>query len=97
MENMNILVIGLGVSGIACIKGLSTMGANLYVFDESIQSVEKLKELENIKAEYFFGNNNIDKIHFDGLDLAIKSPGIKYEVPIIQKLKEKNIQIISDI
>jgi UDP-N-acetylmuramoylalanine--D-glutamate ligase len=97
MENKNILVIGLGVSGIACIKGLSTMGANLYVFDESIQSVEKLKELENIKAEYFFGNNEIDKIHFDGLDLAIKSPGIKYEVPIIQKLKEKDIKIISDI
>ncbi|MDF2949415.1 MAG: murD [Sedimentibacter sp.] len=97
MENKNILVIGLGVSGIACIKGLSTMGANLYVFDESIQSVEKLKELENIKAEYFFGNNEIDKIHFEGLDLAIKSPGIKYEVPIIQKLKENNIKIISDI
>lgn len=97
MKNKNILVIGLGVSGIACIKGLSKLGANLSVFDESIQSVEKLIELKNIQAEYFFGNEEIDNIHFEELDLAIKSPGIKYEVPIIQKLKEKNIKIISDI
>lgn len=97
MKNKNILVIGLGVSGIACIKGLSMLGANLYVYDENKQSDEKLKELENIKAEYFFGNDEIKKINMDNLDLAIKSPGIKYEVPIIQKLTEKNIKIISDI
>ena len=46
MKNKNILIVGLGVSGIACIKGLSELGANLYVYDESKQSAEKLKELE---------------------------------------------------
>jgi len=97
MKNKNILVIGLGVSGIACIKGLSMLGANLYVYDENKQSAEKLRELENIKAEYFFGNESIEKINMALLDLAIKSPGIKYEVPIIQKLTENNIKIISDI
>lgn len=98
MKNKNILVIGLGVSGIACIKGLSMLGANLYVYDESKEiSAEKLKELKNIKAEYFFGEENIKKINMDLLNLAIKSPGIKYEVPIIQKLIEKNIKVISDI
>lgn len=97
MKNKNILVIGLGVSGIACIKGLSRLGANLYVYDESEISTEKSKELENIKAEYYFGSNEIEKINMDRLDLAIKSPGIKYDVPIIQKLFEKNIKVISDI
>lgn len=98
MENKNILVIGLGVSGIACIKGLNRLKANLFVYDESKEkSSEKLKELKDIKAEYFFGEENIDKINIDQLHLAIKSPGIKYEVPIIQKLLEKNIKIISDI
>lgn len=98
MKNKNILVIGLGVSGIACIKGLSKLGANLYVYDESREKAsEKLDELKDIKAVYFFGEEEIEKINMDQLDLAIKSPGIKYEVPIIQKLLENNIKVISDI
>ena len=95
----NILVVGLGVSGISCIKGLNKIGANIYAFDElSKENLEEnLKELEGIKIEYFFGNEEIEKINFKKLDYAIKSPGIKYEVPIIEKLKSNNIEVISDI
>ena len=39
---MNVLVVGLGVSGIACIKGLSKTGANIYAFDDSNE--EKLRD-----------------------------------------------------
>jgi len=95
-KNKKILVIGLGVSGVACVKGLSELGSDVYVYDES--SKEKLsatlKELEGIKASYYFSNEDFD---VDGIDLAIKSPGIKYEIPIIQKLIAKNIKVISDI
>lgn len=98
MKNKNILVIGLGVSGIACVKGLSRLGANIYAYDESGEkSAEKLRELKDIKAEYFFGDNEIEKLDFDKLDMAIKSPGIKYEVPVVRKLLAKNIKVISDI
>ncbi len=97
MKNKNILVVGLGVSGIACIKGLSTLGANLYVYDEFKQSSEKLKELKDIKAEYFFGKDEIEKIKINELELAIKSPGIKYEESIIRTLLDNNIKVISDI
>lgn len=97
MKNKNILVIGLGVSGIACIKGLSMLGANIFVYDESAQTPEKLNELQNIKAEYFFEAENIDKINMEKLDMVIKSPGIKYEEPIIQKLIAKKVKVISDI
>ena len=95
----NILVVGLGVSGIACIKGLNRIGTKIYAFDESSKEdlKERLKELEGIDAEYFFGNEQIEKINFKSLDCAIKSPGIKYEVPIIEKLMDNNIEVISDI
>jgi len=95
----NILVVGLGVSGIACIKGLNRIGIKIYAFDESSKEdlKERLKELEGIDAEYFFGNEQIEKINFKSLDCAIKSPGIKYEVPIIEKLMDNNIEVISDI
>jgi len=99
VKNKKILVVGLGVSGMSSVKALSKLGAEIYVFDESPREklTEKLKELETIEAEYFFGNDEIDKIEMEGLDFAIKSPGIKYEVPIVEKLLKNNIKIISDI
>ena len=99
MKNKKILVIGLGVSGMACIKALNKLGAVIYAYDESPKEklVEKLKELSTNRAEYFFGSDDIEKINMDQLDFAIKSPGIKYEVPIVQKLINKKIKIISDV
>ena len=96
MKNKKILVIGLGVSGVACVKGLSKLGARIFVYDESTEEKlsDRLKELEGIKAEYYLANENFN---IDNIDLAIKSPGIKYEIPVIQKLIEKNIKVISDI
>ena len=95
----NILVVGLGVSGIACIKGLNKIGAKIYAFDES--SKEKLennlKEIEGMDVEFYFGNEEVEKINFGKLNYAIKSPGIKYEVPIIEKLLSNKIKVISDI
>ncbi|WP_326908198.1 UDP-N-acetylmuramoyl-L-alanine--D-glutamate ligase [Sedimentibacter sp. MB31-C6] len=97
-NNKKILVIGLGVSGISCVKGLSTLGAEIYVYDESPKekNINKLKELEKIKATYYFGSHR-DNINFDLIDLAIKSPGIKYETSIIKKLLHMNIKVISDL
>ena len=95
----NILVVGLGVSGIACIKGLNKIGAKIYAFDESSKDKlsERLKEIKDIDVEYFFGNDEIEKINFKNIDYAIKSPGIKYEVPIVEKLLNNNVNVISDI
>ncbi|MFA9423035.1 MAG: UDP-N-acetylmuramoyl-L-alanine--D-glutamate ligase [Sedimentibacter sp.] len=99
MKNKKILIIGLGVSGMASVKALHKLGAKIYVFDESPREKleQKLEELKTIEAEYYFGREEISKINFDQLDFAIKSPGIKYEMPIVEKLLERNIKVISDI
>jgi UDP-N-acetylmuramoylalanine--D-glutamate ligase len=96
---MNVLVVGLGVSGIACIKGLSGADVKIYAFDESSKEnlKDRLMEVQGIEVEYFFGNEEINKINIKSLDYAIKSPGIKYEAPIIEKLLINNIEVISDI
>ncbi|HNZ83064.1 MAG TPA: UDP-N-acetylmuramoyl-L-alanine--D-glutamate ligase [Sedimentibacter sp.] len=96
---MNVLVVGLGVSGIACIKGLSRTGEKIYAFDESPKEnlKDRLKEVEGIEAEYYFGNEELKKINMKNLDYAIKSPGIKYEVPVIEMLLKNNVEVISDI
>mgnify|MGYP000942070171 FL=1 len=96
MKDKKILVVGLGVSGMACIKGLSKLGAEIYVYDGSSREKlsEKLEELNGISAKYYFGDEEFD---VNDIDFAIKSPGIKYETDIIQKLIDKNKKIISDI
>lgn len=95
----NILVVGLGVSGIACIKGLKKTGAKIYAFDEMSKDKlsERLEEIKDVDVEYFFGNEDIKRINFKKLNYAIKSPGIKYEVPIIEALINNDVNVISDI
>lgn len=94
-----VLVIGLGISGIACVKALNALGKKVCVFDEQDDKKlkEKLEELKNIDAEYFLGSDSLEKIDTDKIEYAIKSPGIKYETPIVDKLLKNNIKIITDI
>ncbi len=96
MKDKKILVVGLGVSGMACVKGLSKLGAEIYVYDGSPREKlsEKLQELNGISAKYYFCDEEFD---VDDIDFAIKSPGIKYETDVIQKLINKNKKIISDV
>jgi len=96
IENKKILVIGLGVSGIACVKGLNELGAKIIAYDEAPKEklTEKLKQVDGVEAEFYFDD---DYFSIDYIDFAIKSPGIKYEMPLIQKLIAKNIKVISDI
>lgn len=95
-KNKKILVIGLGVSGVACVKGLNQLGAKICVYDDAdgIKLKDKLEMLKDIDAEYYLGSVDFDVSEFD---MAIKSPGIKYEVPVIQNLIRNNIKVISDI
>lgn len=96
MKNKTVLVVGLGMSGVASIKALNELGATIYAYDA--QSKEKLnktlEELKDIDVTYYF-----DSLDFDtnNIDFVIKSPGIKFETPIMQKLTDSNIEIIGDL
>jgi UDP-N-acetylmuramoylalanine--D-glutamate ligase len=95
-KNKKILVVGLGVSGIAAVKALDKLGAVICACDDSPKEklAERLKEIENIDVEYHLGGADFS---VEDIDLAVKSPGIKYETPVVQKLLKSNIKVISDI
>lgn len=95
-ENENILVIGLGVSGVASIKALKKLNTKkILVYDQFPRKnfEEKIKSLQDIDVEYYFDE---DEINLNNVDLVIKSPGIKYNIDIIEKIISKHIDIISD-
>ena len=96
LKDKNILIMGLGVSGVSTIKALSKLGANIVVSDLKSKNElkEYIKEIHFYPVEYFLGTNNVP---LDNIDLIVKSPGIPLNVPVIQKAKEKNIEVITDI
>ncbi|MGO1528251.1 MAG: UDP-N-acetylmuramoyl-L-alanine--D-glutamate ligase [Senegalia sp. (in: firmicutes)] len=96
IENKNILILGLGVSGVASAKALNKLKANITINDSKAkEELEKhIEELNNIDIRYCLGVNNIN---LDNIDLIVKSPGIKNSVPIIQDAIKKDIEVITDI
>lgn len=94
--NNNVLVIGLGISGISTIKALDRLGAIIWVTDPKTE--EELKEvllaLDGIPIRKHLGVKDVD---LSNIDLIIKSPGVPPHVSIIRKAIDMGIEVISDI
>ena len=94
--NKNILVIGLGISGISTIKALNRLGAVIWVTDtkkeEELQQI--LSALDGIPMMKHLGVNDMD---LSNIDLIVKSPGVPPFIPMIQKAIDEGIEVISDI
>ena len=95
IENKNIGILGLGVSGYWAAKLASSIGANVFVSD-SKSDINQIyaKELTDIGVDIELG------FHSDRIlnsDLIIKSPGIPNDIKIIQDILESNIEMISEI
>lgn len=91
-----ILVLGLSKSGIAAAKFAKKHGADVYLTEgKDVKDLNQVKELENlgIKVEY---NGHSDEF-INQTWLAVTSPGIPPHSEIIQKLRGKNIPVISEL
>ncbi len=95
IEGKNIIILGAGESGIGAAILATKMGANVFVSDYGqIKPVFK-NELNERGFEWEEGKHSEERILT--ADLIIKSPGIPEKAPLIQKLREKNTKIISEI
>ncbi len=96
IKNKNILVLGLGISGVSTVKALNELKANIIVSD--IKSKEELsdylKELRNIDINYKLGTNNVN---LDKIDLIVKSPGIPLDLKIVKQALSLGIEVITDL
>lgn len=88
IENKNILIMGFGVTGKAALKFLKEFPCKIYIYDSNID-LQKLKIDDDF---VIFKDGDLDKI-----DLIVKSPGIYPFHELLEKAREKNIEIISDI
>ena len=93
-----VLILGLSKSGISAAKAANKRGCDVFITEgkepkqEYINTIEELKTL-GIKIET---GGHTDSF-INGSNYAITSPGIPPKSEIFQKLKERNIPIISEI
>ncbi len=96
LKNKNVLVLGLGISGLSIIKALHKLGANIIISDTKSEKElnNLLQQIKDISMEYHLGT---DDFNLDGIDLIIKSPGIPPHANLVKKAVNENIEIITDI
>lgn len=93
-----VCVIGTGISGIAAAVLLSKKGANVLLYDGN-DKLQKEAVEEQIagytEIEVFLGNFPKEKIL--SLDLAVISPGVPIDIPLVEALKKNGIKIWGEI
>jgi UDP-N-acetylmuramoylalanine--D-glutamate ligase len=95
MEKKKLVVLGGGESGVgAAILGLK-QDFEVFVSDNGIIKDEYRSAMITRGIIFEEGVHSENKVLT--ADVVIKSPGISDKVPIVLKLKEKDIQVISDI
>lgn len=92
---MKYFVLGLGITGISTIKTLSSLGERVVGYDEKIIETKKIEdELLGFNCEIV---QKLEDIVFNEIDIVVKSPGISLDNEVLEKFRDRDIEIISDL
>lgn len=95
--DVNVVILGLSMTGIAVAKYLSKRGANCTISEKRESKPEdkaNIEELENLNIKIEMGENKKETIL--AANLVVTSPGIPPRSEVIQLIKENKIQLISE-
>lgn len=98
LEGKKVLVFGTGISGIGAADLLKSVGANPVLYDGNT----KLNP-EEIRGKLQDGKDvpvilgELEDGLLDTLDLAVLSPGVPTDLPVVLKMKEKGLTIWGEV
>jgi UDP-N-acetylmuramoylalanine--D-glutamate ligase len=96
LEDKNVLVVGLGRSGIPTVETLLSLGAKVTVNDMKSKDALKdiLKDLDVDQIELILGEHptNLSEFH-----IMVLSPGVPTDLPFIKKAKKMEILVIGEL
>src|SRR3989338_6869950 len=100
IRGKNVLVVGLARSRVSAANLLYKLGANVTVTDE--KGEEELSEnIARLKPRTTGGIslklNGHDSVNINEIDLTIISPGVPWDSPFLNKIREKGIRIMSEV
>jgi len=93
-----VLILGLSVSGSAAARYLAGRGADVYITEsreEKPEDAELIKELKSLGIHIETGSHSEEFIKDSYI--AVVSPSVPLDSEIYQRVKEHNIQIISEV
>lgn len=92
------LVVGSGISGIGAMTLLNKLGAEIVLFDEKL-SVEELEQKvpAGVKAACYSGELPESTMDAEKIEIAVLSPGVPTDIPMVNLIREKGIRIIGEI
>jgi UDP-N-acetylmuramoylalanine--D-glutamate ligase len=96
LKNKDVVVLGLGRSGMAAAQLLQRDGARVVVRDEgdTAELVERANRLRQLGVRVELGNRFDVAAHFD---LAVLSPGIAPERPLVTALVKQRTPLLSEL
>lgn len=95
LTGKHVLVIGLARSGMAAIKVLHELGAKITLSES--KNKDDIKELGELSALGVSVVGQTPDIFEGDYDLAVKNPGVPLTSPIVLRLRERKIPIITEI
>lgn len=98
LAKKQVLVFGTGLSGIGAAKLLESVQADPILYDSNSDRKEEdvRKKLEPGSRARIMTGQLPDSLA-DSLDLVVLSPGVPTDLPLVEKLREKNIPIWGEV
>ena len=93
-KDKKVLVIGLARSGMAAIKVLDKLGAKISLSEVKVPTLQEKKILDDLNVEILNQDMSVFEKDFD---LVVKNPGVSPTGPIVKRLNERHIPIITEI
>lgn len=95
----NILIAGLGTSGMAAARLLAGRGGTLFAWDakeSTALSQEDLEELGHLGVSCLFAEEGLASLPAS-IDLAVTSPGLPPDAPVLARAKAAGAEIIGEL
>lgn len=98
IKGQKCLVVGSGISGVGAMTLLHKLGAEIVLFDEKL-SVEELEGRvpEGIAVKCYSGAFPAEAIAGEKLEMAVLSPGVPTDIPLVNTLRDLGVKIIGEI
>lgn len=100
LKDKNVLVFGSGISGVAASRLLLEKGAGVILYDGNTSlDAERIKAeiLDGIKGSVHIILGELPGEVLDTLDLTVMSPGVPTDLPVVNRMRERNIPIWGEI
>ena len=93
----HILVVGLGVSGVAAAQFLKARGATVTAADTASEQElgRRARQMREMGLQLELGPHRPEA--FEHVDLVVLSPGVRHDLPVLERAREKGIQVLGEV